>query len=225
MYAGHFAIGLALKARNPKMPALPLILGAGILDLLDGVFIVLGLDRVHADLGAGPYLFFDLSFIDWDHSLLMAALWSLAWGALFLEDKRLAVLAGVAAFSHFLADYPVHDRDLALFPYATAHLGLSLWARLGTYAWLLEGAFALVLCAEATQRNARRGVRSLPANALIAVLFVSLSPWLSPMKQIAKLSEPAAHLLHGALVAFGFLLPALVLAWLVERAERALSSS
>ncbi len=225
MYAGHFAIGLALKARHPRVPALPLILGAGFLDLLDGTFIVLGWDRVRADLAAGPYLFFDLSFVDWDHSLLMAILWSVAWGALFFKDKRVAALASLAAFSHFLADFPVHNHDLALFPHAQAHLGLSLWARLGTWSWLLEGAFALALCSYATLSNAQRGVRSHWANLLVAALFVSLSPRLSPMKPIAGLAEPAAHLLHGALVALGFLVPGLGLAWLVERDERAASPS
>jgi hypothetical protein len=221
MYAGHFAIGLALKARNPKVPALPLLLGAGFLDLLDGVFIVLGWDRVRADLNAGPYLFFDLRFVDWDHSLLMASVWSLAWGALFLKDKRVALLATLAAFSHILADWPVHNHDLALFPFAETHLGWGLWGRLGAVSWILEGFFVAALCGYATARNARRGVRTWRATALIALLFVGLSPWLSPMKLIAQLAEPAAHLLHGALVAFGFLVPALALTWLVERAERA----
>jgi len=224
MYAGHFAIGLALQAKHPKLPALPLVLGAGFLDLLDGVFIVFGWDHVRADLGAGPYLFFDLSFIDWDHSLLMAAVWSLAWGALFCRNRRLALLATLAAFSHFLADFPVHNRDLALFPGSQAHFGLGLWSRLGIGSWLLEGAFAAALCAYATLSSARRGVRTWWTNALVAVLFVSLSPWLSPMKAIAKLAEPAAHLLHGALVALGFLLPALALSWLCMRAERGASA-
>ncbi len=225
MYAGHFALGLALKARNPELRALPILIGAGFLDLLDGAFILLGVDHVRADLAAGPYLFFDLSFVDWDHSLLMAALWSLAWGAMFLKDQRVAGVATLAAFSHFLADFPVHNHDLALFPHAATHLGLGLWERLGTGSWWLEGAFTAALCAYATRLNARRGVRSLPANALVALLFVSLSPWLSPMRPIAHLSEPAAHLLHGALVVFGFLVPGLVLVWLAERAEGALSSS
>jgi len=220
MYAGHFAIGLALRARHPELPAWPAILGAGFLDLLDGAFIVLGWDRVHADLAAGPYLFFDLSFIDWDHSLLMAFVWSLAWAALFLKDKRVALLAAVAGFSHFLADFPVHNHDLALFPGAEMHFGWGFWSRLGAGAWILEGVFTALLCAYATRLNQRRGARSLWTNATVALLFVSLSPWLSPMKPVAKLPEPTAHLLHGVLVALGFLLPGLALSWLCERAER-----
>lgn len=55
---------------------------------------------------------------------------------------------------------------------------------------------------------------------LIAALFVNLSPWLSPMKPVARLAEPAAHLPHGALVTVGFVVPGLLLTWLVRRSER-----
>ena len=55
MYVGHFAIGLALKARFPTVPALPIMLGAGFLDILDGVFIVLGWDRVAPNLLAQQF--------------------------------------------------------------------------------------------------------------------------------------------------------------------------
>jgi hypothetical protein len=55
---------------------------------------------------------------------------------------------------------------------------------------------------------------------VMAVVFLNLSPWLSPMKRVAVLSEPATHILHGILVTSGFLFPGLLLSWLVERAER-----
>ena len=82
-YVGHFAIGLAIKAWRPQVPAAPIIIGVGLLDILYGLFVVAGIDRIAANLQSGPYLFFDLTFIDWDHSLLMAAVVSLCWGAFF----------------------------------------------------------------------------------------------------------------------------------------------
>ena len=225
MYVGHFAIGLAIKSRFPDVPALPIVMGAGFLDLLNGLFIVLGFDRVAADPQAGPYLFFDLRFIDWDHSLASAVLLSLLWGAFFLRDARVAAIAGAACFSHFVADWPVHNDDLALYPFAAYHLGLGLWGRLGAVAWLLEGVLALVLCLYAHRQAARQGASLLPAFLVLALLFLQLSPWFSPMKAVARLDEPAAHLLHGALVSLGFLLPGLVLTWLVDRAYRTASKS
>lgn len=220
MYVGHLAIGLALKARYPQIPTLPILLGVGFLDILDGLFIVLGWNQVTPNLLAGPYLFFDLTFIDWDHSLLAALLWSAVWGCLFLKDKRVALMAFVASFSHFVADWPMHNSDLALFPYSVAHLGFGLWGKLGTLSWVLEGAFVAVLAAYAWIASARRGVSLLWPCVVLALSFVNLSPWLSPMKHVATLGEPAAHLVHGLLVTLGFLVPGLLLTWLVNRAER-----
>lgn len=220
MYVGHFAIGLALKARFPKVPAVPLLIGVGFLDIVNGLFVMLGLDRVTPDPSAGPYLFFDLTFIDWDHSLAAALLWSALWAFFFRADRRVAALAFAAAFSHFPADWLMHNGDLALYPYAATRLGLGLWGQLGTAAWLLEGAFAAVLGIYAWRANASRGVDWTWPCAAMGVLFLNLSPWLTPMKFVATLPEPAAHLVGGALVAVGFLVPALVVIWLIARADR-----
>jgi len=220
MYVGHFAIGLAIKARMPDVPTLPIMLGVGFLDILDGLFIIAGFDRVTPNLLAGPYLFFDLTFIDWDHSLLMALLWSLVWGALFLRTPKVALVAALAAFSHFIADWPMHNGDLALYPHSSEHLGWGLWGRWGTLSWAAEGLFAAALCSYAWVKSASRGVSLLWPCVVLAVLMLNLSPWLSPMKVIATLDEPTAHVAHGALVALGFLVPGLLITWLMNAAER-----
>jgi hypothetical protein len=220
MYVGHFAIGLALKARYPDVPTLPILLGIGFLDILDGIFILLGLNLVTANLQAGPYLYFDLTFIDWDHSLAAAVVWSAVWALMFVKDKRVAALAFAASFSHFVADWPMHNNDLALYPYAQAHIGHGIWGKLGTASWVLEGLFAAVLAAYAWRSSAKRSVDLLWPCVVLGLVFLNLSPWLSPMKHVATLTEPAAHLMHGALVTLGFLVPGLVLIWLVDRAER-----
>lgn len=220
MYVGHFAIGLALKARRPDVPTLPILLGVGFLDLIDGIFVMLGLDRVTANLQAGPFLFFDLTFIDWDHSLMTALVWSLVWAVAFLPEKRVASTAFLAAFSHFVLDWPMHNRDLALYPHSTVHFGLGLWGKLGMFAWILEGLFATALVVYAVKASAKRGVSLKWPIVVLIVLFLNLSPWLSPMKFVATLSEPTAHLVQGILVTIGFLVPGYLLVKLVDRAER-----
>lgn len=92
--------------------------------------------------------------------------------------------------------------------------------KLGVLSWLLEGLFSAILVFYAWYTSAQRGVNLLWSSLLLGVLFVQLSPWLSPMLIAAKLNEPAAHLLHGALVTLGFLVPGLLLSWLITRAER-----
>ena len=220
MYVGHFAIGLAIKARYPKVPALPIMMGVGFLDLLDGIFILLGFNTVTPNLASGPYLFFDLTFIDWDHSLLAALFWSVIWGLLFIKHRAVAAVAALAAFSHFIADWPMHNSDLALYPHSIEHYGYGLWGKLGTLAWVLEGAFSAVLAVYAWRISARRGVSLVWPCAVLVVLFLQLSPVASPMKFVATLQEPLTHILHGALVSLGFLIPGLLLTWLLDRAER-----
>lgn len=220
MYVGHFAIGLAIKARYPKVPALPIMMGVGFLDLLDGIFILLGFNTVTPNLASGPYLFFDLTFIDWDHSLLAALFWSVIWGLLFIKHRAVAAVAALAAFSHFIADWPMHNSDLALYPYSIEHYGYGLWGKLGTLAWVLEGVFSAVLAVYAWRISARRGVSLVWPCAVLVVLFLQLSPVASPMKFVATLQEPLTHILHGALVSLGFLIPGLLLTWLLDRAER-----
>lgn len=220
MYVGHFAIGLAIKARYPKVPALPIMMGVGFLDLLDGIFILLGFNTVTPNLASGPYLFFDLTFIDWDHSLLAALFWSMIWGLLFIKHRAVAAVAALAAFSHFIADWPMHNSDLALYPHSIEHYGYGLWGKLGTLAWVFEGVFSAVLAVYAWRISARRGVSLVWPCAVLVVLFLQLSPVASPMKFVATLQEPLTHILHGALVSLGFLIPGLLLTWLLDRAER-----
>lgn len=222
MYAGHMALGLAIKARAPDVSSAAIVWGVVFLDLLNGVFVFAGLDQVVPDPSAGPYLFFDLRFIDWDHSLLMAVLWSAVWALLFLKaGRRAAGVAAVAAFSHFVADWLMHNSDMALFPFAETHLGLGLWGRLGVWSWVLEGLFCLGLCAYAWRAQARRGVNWAWPSAVIAVMFFSLTPWFSPMQLLAAhVPADLAGRLGGVLVASGFLLPGWLIVLWVRRAEQ-----
>src|SRR6516162_1054316 len=87
MYVGHFAIGISIKSVSPRTPTLSIMLGVGFMDIVDGLLIIAGIDRVTPNLSSGPYLFFDLTFIDWDHSFLMAIVLSLVWAALLMPGR------------------------------------------------------------------------------------------------------------------------------------------
>ena len=115
MYVGHFGAALALKARYAQTPTWGLLLGAGLLDVLFGPFVLLGWERVTITPGAAPG--FALNYIDWSHSLLMALVWAILYGILFIGRGRpTAILMGIAAFSHFVLDLFMHPADLALWP-------------------------------------------------------------------------------------------------------------
>src|SRR6266852_2871332 len=123
MYAGHFAAALALKARQPRAPTWALLVGVALLDLLFGLFVPLGIERVTPTPGVPPG--FRLDFIDWSHSLAAALFWSLLYALCFARRGwAVAYILGVSVFSHFLLDWPMHPGDLALWPGSAAHVGL-----------------------------------------------------------------------------------------------------
>ena len=220
MYFGHFAVAMALKAKYRDVPLVPIILGAGFLDLINGTLVAIGIEKVTPNLNALPYLYFDLTFIDWDHSLLMAVIWSLLWGAFFLKDKRIAMVAALSCFLHFIVDIPMHNADLALYPYATQYLGFGLWGKWGVWSWIFEIGFTAILLAYAYQLHKKIGENITWQLVFIGILALQMSPWTSPMKHVAMLAEPYASVLHGILVALGFIVPTIILAWLYKRSER-----
>jgi predicted Na+-dependent transporter len=85
---------------------------------------------------------------------------------------------------------------------------------------VLEGIFSAILAAYAWRITARRGVSLHWPAIFLGVLFILMSPWLSPTKFIATLPEPYTHLLLGLLITLGFLAPGAVFALLVTRAQR-----
>jgi membrane-bound metal-dependent hydrolase YbcI (DUF457 family) len=183
MYAGHFAAGLALKAREPRAPTWGVLVGVALLDLLFPIFVVTGVERVTPTPGVPPGM--SLDFIDWSHSLAMSLVWALLFALLWARRGRaVAVVCGVAVFSHFLLDLPMHPGDLALWPHSQAHVGWGLWRSLPVGWWFVEGAVVLAGCAYYFARARRDGKaqgyggRPLGAVVVVAVIHVLNSPWL-----------------------------------------------
>jgi hypothetical protein len=219
MYVGHFAIGLAIKAANPKQPTLPILLGIGFLDLMAGLFLISGTGIATPDPAAGPYLYFKLVFADWDHSLAMAFFWSVLWGLLFIRNRKLALLAWFAVFSHYLVDLLVHNHDMAVYPYSSAHWGLGLWSKWGIWSWILEGVFAAVLLIYASLKVSKFYMSLKWMAILMIVLFITVSPWFSPMQELDKFTNPKAEELLGIVFLISFTVPAFLMAWLWRKAE------
>ena len=180
MYAGHFAAGLALKASQPKAPTWALLLGAGMLDVLFPIFAFVGIERAHLTPGQGSG--FALDFIDWSHSLAMALVWSVVFALVFMRrGAAVAAVCGLAVFSHFVLDLPMHPADMALWPHAQQHVGLDLWHRLPHGWWFVElGVVALLLAwyMARARRLGSFGGRAWIICAVVLVLHVVNSPWI-----------------------------------------------
>jgi hypothetical protein len=143
MYAAHFAAAMTVKSRVPTAPTGALLIGAFLPDLF-----WIPLARVGVE-PAQPAIFFD----DWSHSLLSVLLMATAFAVVFWKHGQAVVAAAwVAVFSHFLLDFPVHPKRLALYPRSSVHLGWDLvdWGLrpgwLGVYNdWWLQLSVLLVL--------------------------------------------------------------------------------
>jgi membrane-bound metal-dependent hydrolase YbcI (DUF457 family) len=105
----HVAVGLAAKPLVPEVNVGWLILGTCLLDILWIVFWTVGLETSPAYHGPGahpPY---------WDHSLLMAVVWSVLFGLLasWLARRsrrriRIGIVFGLMVFSHWVLDWITH---------------------------------------------------------------------------------------------------------------------
>jgi len=184
VYAGHYAAGLAIKAAQPNAPTWAVLLGVGLLDVLFGIFVMLGVEHVTVTPGVSPG--FSLDFIDWSHSFAMSLVWAALFSCFFWRRGRaVALVIGLAVFSHFLLDWPMHPHDLALWPHSSSHIGLGLWQRLPVGWWWVElvciaaGCTYYVLRA---RRLATFGGHAYWACAVVVLLHVINSPWLAVAK-------------------------------------------
>ncbi|HZW04911.1 MAG TPA: hypothetical protein VFF68_13340, partial [Anaerolineaceae bacterium] len=101
------------------------------IDILWGIFFLLGLDS--------------MEYAPWSHSLVMAAAWSAALGALaalVYRHRRTGLIIGLVVFSHWVLDFITHPmgigntvRDLPLAFAGSPRLGLGLYTtQLGMWA-------------------------------------------------------------------------------------------
>ncbi len=135
MFIGHFGVALAAKKLTPRTSLGSLVFAAQFLDLLWPVFLLVGLEHVRIAPGItrmSPFDFYDYPIT---HSLLTAAVWSVAVGSgyyLLRRSARAAWVIGVVVISHWVLDFMVHRPDLPLWP-GGPKVGLGLWN-----SWVLE---------------------------------------------------------------------------------------
>lgn len=139
MFLGHFGVALALKRAEPKLSLGTLVLGAQLVDVLWGVFLLTGWERVRIDPGFTRVT--PLQFIDYPitHSLVGALAWGVVAAAVYYSwptrdtsrHWQASAIVGAAVFSHFWLDAIVHVPDLTIAGEGTPALGLGLWRSLG----------------------------------------------------------------------------------------------
>lgn len=214
MFIGHYGVSLAAKRWAPGLSLGWLFLAVQALDLLFCTFVLLGIEKLRIVPGFTAYNPYDLFFMPYTHGLVGALAWSVMFGLLtFALTRRkgaaAAVAIGVAVFSHWLLDVPMHTADMPLAGNQSTKIGLGLWhhRELSLLAELIAfGAGALLWLRMPAGVARRRGT----AFVFLAVLTLVLlsTPFMPPP------SSPAGFAIF-ALVAYVVL--AAVAAWVDRR--------
>lgn len=138
----HTAVGLAVKPLAPEINVGWLILGASLLDILWFAFWAVGLET-WGPAAHPPW---------WDHSLLMAIVWSVLFGLLASwlgrrsrHRTRIGIVFGLMVFSHWVLDWVTHpmtalvptDVGLPIAFSKSPLIGLGLYRSI-TAVWITE---------------------------------------------------------------------------------------
>ena len=130
MFIGHYGVAYAAKTVAPRAPLVAYFLAVQTLDVLFSVFVLGGVEHmeiVHKYTSYNPYRLYDMPIT---HSLVGSLGWAVAvalLAAIARLPRRESLWLGLAVFSHFLLDLPVHTPDLTIAGNDTARLGLGWW--------------------------------------------------------------------------------------------------
>lgn len=184
MFIGHFALGFAAKRVSSQVSLGAWLVAPLLLDLLWPVFLLAGIETVSIDPGNTVVTPLDLHDYPYSHSLLMALVWSLIFGAGIghvYKSIPVALVGGGLVFSHWVLDFVTHRPDMPLYPGSETYVGLGLWNSLaGTLLVelaLFAGGVALYAAStRARDRQGKVGLWSLVATLLALYLAAVLGP-------------------------------------------------
>jgi len=196
MYAGHFAVALAVQSRSPNVPAWVFIFGALLLDIVGGVNFALGLQAFAPDPTAGT-IGIRITNMDWDHSLLMAIVWSslytiAAWAFVRARGHSTSGVAKYAyamGMTHWILDALVHNADMALYPGSKYKFGLSLWSLTPWGSWFLEAYFCGLMTMIYFRNYNALGLSGSKLYTPLYLIYVSQLTFLPPISLPSHLAS------------------------------------
>jgi membrane-bound metal-dependent hydrolase YbcI (DUF457 family) len=177
MITGHYALAAGAKSVDHRAPLWSLMLATQWLDVVFIPLFLLGIETIETLPGGGYGKV--VIHADYTHSLIGALVLSAAFGAVawWRWDRRLGLLLGAVAFSHWVLDLIVHRGDMPILPGNAGDLpllGFGLWrvpvaSILLEAALLLLGVFLYWRAARSTQpRPGSRVTPSVATGALLA---------------------------------------------------------
>jgi hypothetical protein len=173
MIAGHFGLAAGAKSVDLRAPLWSLMLATVWLDVLFVPLLLLNIETIDTLPGGGYGN--RVIHADYTHSLLGALVLCAAFGAVawWRWDRRLGLLLGGVAFSHWVLDLIVHRGDMPILPGNAGDLpllGFGLW-RVPIVAIPLEA--ALLLLGVFLYWRAAKSVGSRPGSRVTPVLVAA----------------------------------------------------
>lgn len=180
MFAGHFGLAAAVKAKVPEVPLWALMAATQLIDIAFVPLLLSGTETMEAAEGTG----YGGAVIhaDYTHSLvgvlLLAVLAGLAarraWG------KKGGITIGAVVLSHWLLDLLVHRPDLPILPGNAGGLpllGLGLWnfpqaSAVVELALIAVGLFLYVRSLRHRSDTRGKPLRARAAGAAMAALLI-----------------------------------------------------
>lgn len=217
MFVGHYGVSCGAKALERSVPLWVLFLAVQFLDVVWGVLVLAGIERVRIVPGITATNPLDLYFMPYSHSLPGALAWAVVAGVGYhlwrgrRSGARAGWVVGVAVFSHWLLDLFVHRPDLPL--WGDAHkVGLGLWnlpavALLAEIGVLFGG---LLLYLRATERTRPGGTWGFVGFG-VALVAVQVVIFFAAPPESPAAAATAALVLYAALAG--------VAAWLERRRD------
>lgn len=131
MFVGHYGPSFAAKSAESRIPLWLLFVAVQFVDVLWGIFVLLGIEKVRIVPGITASSPLDLYYMPYTHSLIGALGWSalaylLCQMAPRLRGRRIGLIVAAAVFSHWILDLIVHRPDMALYD-SVFKMGFGLW--------------------------------------------------------------------------------------------------
>ncbi len=190
MFVGHYGVALALKKADPKLSLGTLFLGAQLVDILWGMFLLLGWERARVDPGFTVVSPFQFLYYPLSHSLVAGIFWAIVAAAVYYtrptkdtsHRRRGALVLGIAVMSHWFMDVVVHIPDLPLASDSSRKLGLGLWDSIGATYIVEFGLLAIGTWIYAHTKTKRHPLRTKRLVILIVVLLAlnAVNIWTPP---------------------------------------------
>ncbi len=147
MFVGHYGPSFAVKAVDKSIPLWLLFIAVQFVDVLWGIFVLLGIEKVRIVPGITSTNPLDLYYMPYTHSLVAAIVWSGIVDVAYRFLPKVGSwakggLVAAAVLSHWVLDLLVHRPDLPLYDDA-AKVGFGLW-NYPVLAFLLEATLLFV---------------------------------------------------------------------------------